>query len=170
MPIQTTIRYATTDDLAFLDHLQRKYTHALGFLPYAAFLDYLARKQVFLAFENDEPVGYLLWQHPVYPWPHDLDRIVRIYQAAIAFDAQRQLHGTRLVQRLLRQVASASPTYITCWCAADLEANAFWKALDFHHYCTRDIRAAGRTTRTHNHWILEPPQVALASPTCHPRP
>lgn len=157
MPLETRISIAKPADLPYVDALQRRFRHALGFLTFQALEGYLERGQVLLAFENAQPAGYLLWQRPTYPFGDETVRVCRIIQAAIDYDAQRRLHGTRLVHRLYQQVARATPTYLSCWCAEDLDANAFWAAVGFHHDATRDLRLAHRLLRTHNHWTRRPP-------------
>lgn len=148
----TDTELATLDDLRYLDDLQARHRWALGFLPSQAQRAYVERHHVLLLRHNTQPAGFLIWRAT---W-HPLDNITRaglqIVQICVEPGLRRILHATRLLDALDLQVQQAAPAYMRCWCASDLEANHFWRALGFRHDVTRDLLRAGRVRRTHKHW------------------
>jgi hypothetical protein len=95
-----------------------------------------------LAAINDDPVGYLLY---------DLapDRL-RIPQACIQYDARRRKHGEALVAALMQ--ANPDVSEISLRCAADLEANVFWRDMGFT--CVATLPGGRRRGRTINAWTM----------------
>lgn len=148
-------KVARLPDLRYILDLAGRHRSELGFLPRAAFLEYLERRRIWVTLENDEPAGYILWRPPALIRPQTPHTILRIVHACIQFDARRHLHATRLVRELESQLPSASPTYVACWCADDLDANTFWHAIGFRHYATRTLRTHTRVQRVHRGWIRE---------------
>lgn len=154
LPVTTPdYKVARLPDLTYVLHLARRHRSELGFLPRAAFLEYLERGCIWIALQNREPAGYILWRPPALLQPSTPDVILRVIHACIQFDARRIFHATRLVRQLEAQLTQADPTYIACWCADDLEANRFWHAIGFEHYATRTLRTHTRITRVHRAWI-----------------
>lgn len=139
--LPTHVRTAVVADLAFLDDLQNRNRHALGFLPWSALASYLAKARVLIAEENNDPAGYFL------TLPSG-----KIVQAAVDFDARRRHLATALLTRCLAGLAHLHLPYAGCWCADDLDANAFWQESGFLHDATRELRHAGRLRRNHRHW------------------
>ena len=126
-PRADQIRIATSDDLKFCDHLQRKFADCVGFLPRLAFEKYLADGHVNLALENDDAAGYIL-SKPQLQW----QPLMRpIYQACIAMDAQRRHHGLALLQSIATQAKADGKLALQANCASGLEANEFWRAAGF---------------------------------------
>jgi hypothetical protein len=123
MDTPTRIRPATIADLDWCVHLHRQFAYALGFIPKAGMEKALGANHVTLAEENGEPAGYLL-HRTLHGEPH----IHSIVQAAVAMDAQRRHHGLAALVELER---SAGTDLLQCWCADDLESNAFWHAAGF---------------------------------------
>lgn len=116
----------TPDDpsgVAFLDSLQSRNAHALGFLTWTALGEAIARGHVLRAWENGEPCGYLIHGR--------IKRETRILQTVVANDARRIQHATALVDALTTLANRAHGHVITLHCAEDLDANAFWKAVGF---------------------------------------
>lgn len=114
-------------DLKFLTSLQAKFSNDLGFLPTAALKWYIENKRVGLGTENGEPAGYVLGRTHFKFQP-----LMRpITQACVAMDAQRRQLGMQLVGRVIAQAHDAGQLAVQAICAEDLEANAFWRALDF---------------------------------------
>lgn len=136
-----SIHQAQPADWSFLDHLQRRHHDAIGFLSRMALLEAIERKRVWLALENGEPAGYL-YGKAGYQRRED---VAIIFQAAICYDARRRLLGTSLVEAFISGLPSAV-SQLCLWCAADLDANLFWSALDFEPVATRaGARSSGRT-------------------------
>lgn len=130
--------------LKFIDALAAKNGHALGFLPLAAYDDALTRQRVLLFFDNDEPAGYLIHGPP--------KTTAKIYQVCIADDSRRFEHGSALVNALRNHFNTHSVHHISLHCAEDLEANAFWKAIGFHHAGRRLKRKDGSRWQNRYEW------------------
>jgi len=121
------IALATLDDAKFVDHLARKNSEAVGFLPHIARDWYLENGHVRMVFENGAPAGYLLGREKLRWCP----AIRPIYQAAISFDAQRRHLGLALVEHVTNEARAAKQMAVQCHCAATLPANEFWLAAGF---------------------------------------
>jgi len=107
----------------FLDHLQGANRYAIGFLPFAALQEAIARGRVMQAFENGEPCGYMIHGKP--------RKQTRILQMVVANDARRVQHATALAEALVLLCSSVPSHEITLHCAEDLESNRFWRAIGF---------------------------------------
>jgi hypothetical protein len=123
MTTPTEIRLATDEDLPWCVHLHKQFAYALGFIPKTGMANAIAAGHVTLATEETEPAGYLLSRR-LHGEPH----IHSIVQAAVAMDAQRRHHG---LAALVELEARAGTDLLQCWCAEDLESNAFWCAAGF---------------------------------------
>jgi ribosomal protein S18 acetylase RimI-like enzyme len=134
--IARAVRYA--DDLA------RKNSEALSFIPTPRIEQYARDGQLWIATENDEPCGFLIFGNG---WPQ-----TRIYQACIQYDARRREHGMALVSTLADKARAMGCTDIRLWCADDLDANEFWRAAGFEYCAAR--RGGRRRGRQHNLWAL----------------
>ena len=95
-----------------------------GFLPRAALAEKIERGQVWLSLENGEPAGFL--HHGSLAMPE-----VRIFQAAVQYDARRRRLGLALVQTLADRAAIAGARGLSLRCLSFLEANDFWRAAGF---------------------------------------
>src|SRR4051812_21215083 len=118
------VRAATASDLAYVVKLQKAHGDALGFIPRAALAYKIERCRVHLALENGEPAGYL--HHGSMA-----SEEVRIFQAAIQYDARRRHLGLALVDDLLRRASGAGAQAVSLRCLSQLEANDFWRAAGF---------------------------------------
>src|SRR4051794_11982696 len=118
------VRPATPSDLAYVVKLQKAHGDALGFIPRAALAYKIERCRVHLALENGEPAGYL--HHGSMA-----SEEVRIFQAAIQYDARRRHLGLALVDDLLRRASGAGAQAVSLRCLSQLEANDFWRAAGF---------------------------------------
>jgi hypothetical protein len=143
-----TIRAAVPGggDLKFLDHLQKKYSNQLGFLPTQALEWNIENGKVSIALENDEPAAYLLGKGNYLRDPH----FGIIYQAAVSYDARRRLMGTALVQHFM-DAMEPNIRLIGLWCAQDIEANEFWNACGFEAIAAR--HGSRRKGRVHIFWV-----------------
>jgi N-acetylglutamate synthase-like GNAT family acetyltransferase len=115
---------AAPADLPYVVHLQKRYADALGFLPRAALAEKIELGQVWLSLENGEPAGFL--HHGSLAVPE-----VRIFQAAVQYDARRRHLGLALVQSLADRAAATGARGISLRCLSFLEANDFWRAAGF---------------------------------------
>lgn len=121
------IRLATLTDVRFIDHLQRIYTDAVGFMPRQALHEAIDESRITLATENDSPAGYLLTR----PKLRYQDKLASIVQAAVAMDAQRRHHGLSLLHRFELQCIRTGKIAIQACCAVGVEANEFWRLAGF---------------------------------------
>lgn len=154
--------FAGIGDLPFLIDLQKKNSAALGYLPAMALKWYADHRMVLLAKENEEPAGYILGR----PSLRFNRAICPIYQAAVAFDAQRRHHGLALLERLEAIARGRGQLALQANCASDLEANEFWAAAGFRPIvCMTPDNARGRDlicwrkplTKLIPSWFIEPP-------------
>ncbi len=116
-------------ELSYLVALQKKFHYELGFLPREALASKIERGAVWLARENGEPAGYLC--HGSFARPE-----IRIFQAAIQYDARRRHLGLSLVADLVARARQAGAAGISLRCLNDLDANGFWRAAGFRHSAT----------------------------------
>lgn len=119
-----SIRVARDADLAFLLHLQKRWSGNVGFLPSAAFNRYIDNGQIFLVNERSQHAGYLIWT-----WRPD--GLVRLPQVAIEPDLLRTTLGTRLMRLLVKQARSHHCSVIRLSSRTDLPANHFWPEFGF---------------------------------------
>jgi hypothetical protein len=130
VPTPPAITIATADDLPWIYHLQRKFAHALGWIPKAGMQQPIDNGRILLAHENDAPAGFI-YHKQLHGEPH----IRSIVQAAVAMDAQRRHHGLAVLDKIR---LNSSEDVIQCWCAEELEANQFWHAAGFVPIAIRD--------------------------------
>lgn len=118
---------ARPQHLKFLASLQAKFSNHLGYLPTAALNWYIKNNRVGIGTENGEPAGYVLGRTHYRYQP-----LMRpITQACVAMDAQRRQIGMQLVRRVIQQAHDAGQLAVQAVCAADLDANDFWLAMNF---------------------------------------
>jgi hypothetical protein len=147
--INFTTRLAIDDDLKYMMSLQRANRESIGGLPAPALQERINRGAAFLGLINDDPVSYLLCDHR--------RDILRIPQACVQYDARRREYGQQLVSAALTYYSPF--TEIRLRCAADLEANMFWRALGFQ--CVGVIRGGTRRGRLINCWQMWLDEVSL---------
>jgi hypothetical protein len=136
------VRIATDADFPYLMSLQRANRESVGGLPGPALRERIVRRAALLGLLNGEPCGYLLCDH-------GRDMVLRIPQACIQYDARRRAYGAALVGWALRGFSGEE---VRVRCAADLEANLFWRELGF--VCTATVPGGKRRGRTLNLWQL----------------
>lgn len=131
------------DDLPYVLGLARKHYEEIGFLPAPKLEEYRDAGQLWVADENGEPCGFLMWGRG---WP-----VLRVYQVCIQYDAQRRLHGAQLVGRLINKAEAEGYERISCWVADDIPANDFWHAMGFRKVAERE--GGKKRGRKHNGWV-----------------
>lgn len=136
------VRTATEPDFDYMMALQRANRESVGGLPGPALRERIAKRAALLGILNGEPCGYLLCDH-------GRDGVLRIPQACIQYDARRRAYGAELVGRALAQYHADE---VRIRCAADLEANLFWRGLGF--VCTATVKGGARRGRLLNLWQL----------------
>jgi len=107
----------------YVDGLQRKNAEQLSFYPRQVFEREQQNGRLFLGLLNGEPCGY------IYAGAQKPD--VKLHQVCIQYDARRRLYGAALVQCVEAYAAEGKAATITLRCGFDIEANQFWKALDY---------------------------------------
>jgi ribosomal protein S18 acetylase RimI-like enzyme len=132
---QTAVKYA--DDLA------KKNSEALSFIPRPQLENYARRGRLLVAHENGDPCGFLI---------HGNGPVIKIYQACVQYDARRREHGLEMVRRLVEKAIAQQATYISLWCADDLDSNSFWRDAGFHFAGQRP--GGARRHRIHNRWVM----------------
>jgi hypothetical protein len=144
---------ALPDDLRYIVSLMRSNRESVGGLPVPAIQERLTRGTVWLCRVDGDPVGYVLFDVR--------SRALRVPQACIQYDARRRKYGVALVGAVLAAYAE-SVDEIALRCAADLEANTFWREMGFT--CIGSVPGGKRRGRTINLWTmwLRPKLVDLA--------
>jgi hypothetical protein len=134
------VRICSESDFVYVMALQRANRESVGGLPGPALRERIAKRAALLGLLNGDPCGYIL---------RDVgrDRVLRIPQACIQYDARRRAYGAALVGAALLDFDGEE---IRVRCAADLEANLFWRDLGFT--CTATTPGGKRRGRTLNLW------------------
>lgn len=112
----------------------------LGWLPAACYDARHPEGRIHVCYNNDDIVGYCLWFNE--------GTELRIYHTWVRRDARLLVHGRALVDAVEREGAKRHATRISLWCATDLAANLFWRALQFE----RGVWRWGRAKRARKHW------------------
>jgi GNAT superfamily N-acetyltransferase len=127
--------------------------HCLGWLPRAAYDQAHTTGRILALWNNDDLVGFCLFSTNL----HEL----RCLQIWIRRDARLMVHGRALIDDLEARAKRAGCFRIRLWCAIDLEANLFWRALHFRPICWR----FGRAERGRRHVLWARPIThAIGSP------
>ncbi len=128
-------------------------THAIGWLPVAAF-DGRADKNEILSVENNgDCVGWCMSA------VSDRRGILKLYQIWVRPDARILEHGRALISRLQEQGRRAHCWQIEAWVAEDLPANLFWSAIGF----ARNNWRWGRGAKPRKHWRWTTPTIKLCT-------
>jgi GNAT superfamily N-acetyltransferase len=143
-----------TDDLAFIDQLQKMHSHMVGFMPRKQLEKYVEDGHVLIA-EGAEPrpagsgagvddpsgnedraqnplpdgrgsVGYIIARDQYMK----RDDVGIVYQLNVAPLKQRHLIGATLVKAVFERAAYGCKLFC-CWCAQDIQANWFWESIGF---------------------------------------
>lgn len=122
------IRRASLDDIAAIDHLRRKESDAVGFIPlgcYEAEVTGQRNGRLWIADENEDPVGFLFATFG--------RSVAHIQQVVVREDARRAERATALVEMAEAEALRRGLLQIGCRAADDLNAVDFWRALNFEH-------------------------------------
>jgi len=136
-------RRAWPDDLKYVMSLMRANRESVGGLPAPAISERLERGTVLLATLNDDPVGYVMYDIR--------GGVLRVPQACIQYDARRRRYGEALIRTML-SVNAGRVQEINLRCAADLEANVFWRDMGFT--CVGTVPGGRRRGRQINLWTM----------------
>lgn len=143
--VPITIRPGTTDDVPFLDLLQKLPTKQVGWMPTATFEGKIKLGHVLLAESNGERVGYLIGNDQYFK----RDDVGIIYQLNVAPGMQRGFIGASLLKAQFERSAYGCKLYC-CWCAQDIAANRFWEAMGFVPLAFRS--GSEKKSRVHIFW------------------
>lgn len=137
------------DHLSWIAGLMRQNYEAVGFIPIATVQSqYVATgRYVFQSDEAGRPVGYLL-HGALRP-----GRILVVSQHCI--DLEKRLHGygENAFKTVVERARIANCRGIKLHCAADLESNAFWQAMDLHLVSVKT--PANKRQRSVNVYMLD---------------
>lgn len=167
------IRRATHADVLYLEHLQKRFSNAVGYVSRRQYAGKVDRGDAWLTTANDDPAGMLIAhvRGPksglnAYRWPPG---IAHITQAAIELDLQRSLRGAQLVAHFASHARAHGAHTITCTVRDGLPAHAFWRALGF---VPRQVRLGGSSRRkVLIDYAASPDSVSIAtSLLTHPSP
>jgi predicted GNAT family N-acyltransferase len=129
------VRTALSQDIAFIDKLQKENSYAIGFIQKTIWEDYVFGGKrnfvVFICEKNNTMVGYIL----ITPGKK-VGSKVKIQQIAVQEDARRLDYGTALIKVVKDFCTHIHRKGATLRCRTDLESNAFWERLGFRKYGT----------------------------------
>jgi len=116
--------------------------HCLGWIPREQIRGIHASGRMLVCYNNDDLVGYVAWAAS--------RGLMRIYYTWVRNDARLILHGRALVDHVDAIARQLNLPRVELWCATDLAANMFWRALGFDCVCWRWGRA--KKSRRHYLW------------------
>src|SRR5688572_33420086 len=134
-----TVRPAVAGDLPFIDSLQKRSTHAVGWMPTKQLEGKIAAGHVLVAWASSPclaeeettgwkpvPLGYCISRDQYFK----RDDVGIVYQLNVAPERQRGLVGAALLKATFERAAYGCKLFC-CWCAQDIEANYFWESMGF---------------------------------------
>lgn len=121
---------ATLRDLTYIDKLQHKHSHEVGFLPRAAMQQKLAEFRYILLRLRGQPAAYVLTSGGI-------RKPLRNIQTAVTEELWRQGYGRLLAYATFWLSAQASIHGITNSVRDDLDANQYVRSLGAHIIGTR---------------------------------
>ena len=114
----TDIQLATTADIPYMVGLHKRLTEQLGFIPASGYETEVGRGNIFVARENNDPVGFI--------YAGKRGHTLTVHQCAVQDDARRLQIGASLVDAA---VAASNARYGLCRVRDGLEAHEFWKGI-----------------------------------------
>jgi GNAT superfamily N-acetyltransferase len=145
--VKLEVRIATADDLAFIDHLQKRNAEELAFYPKGVFEREIESQRIVLALVNNQHAGYL------YHGATQGDQVCKIHQACIEYDLRGQWYGAGLVASLEDTLNIVGAYGISLRCGSDIAANSFWRRMGFE--CVNVTPGGVRRMRDINAWVKE---------------
>jgi GNAT superfamily N-acetyltransferase len=120
-------------------------THAVGWLPTAAFDTRAENDDVIAVYRNEDLVGWAMIARSNHRG------VMKLYQIWVRPDARIIEHGRALVDAITKRALQRRCLRIEAWVAEDLPANFFWSAIGFLRSNWRWGR--GRNPRKIFRWI-----------------
>tara|TARA_R100001510_G_C7651034_1_gene208633 strand:+ start:146 stop:646 length:501 start_codon:yes stop_codon:yes gene_type:complete len=126
------VRYANIKDLKYINHLSKKETKSLGFIPNSAYeaaitgikngkrWSNVCNDKIWVIEENKDLVGYLLMS---------FGNWAKVNQIAIQEDARLIERGKKLLKTGIEYANSYGRQDFVCGCADDLPSNFFWQQM-----------------------------------------
>lgn len=137
------IRPATPADFNFIDDLQTKWKHNIGWLHTSALQAYIAKGRVTLCDSNGWEAAYVIHA----PTPKG---ICRVAQIAVHPQLLRTTLGTQLMLAVEAYARHHHQLAIRLRSREDLPANFFWPTLDYH--CTAKTNPLGKRNLPRYEW------------------
>ena len=145
--MQLDIRYASKNDLVYIDHLQKKNAEDLSFYPKVVFEREVENERILLALVNNQHAGYL------YHGSIRNNKPLKIHQACIEYDLRGNWYGAGLIGTLEDIGKINYINGISLRCGSDIAANRFWELMG---YKCIDIQLGGvRRMRDINIWYKQ---------------
>lgn len=143
------------DALKFAISASRVDAYSIGWLPTQAYHDAQRANRLIYCYNNNDLVGYLLYGQPI--------GMMQVYQIWVRRDARMLVHGRSLIEALERLGRKKRAHQTMLWCALDLEANRFWRALSFRAISWRHSRHL--RGRRHALWVKPLPRSHAKQPS-----
>lgn len=118
------VAIATLKDLKFVLQLQAAESNALGFVPKPRLELELARGRILLASDGRLKLGYAYLGSA-------RSGVLPVYQMVTELGVRRREIGAAMLERVNLIAALGGCTSVRCHCRQELEANAFWAAMQF---------------------------------------
>lgn len=121
------IRPATSDDIPFIDQLQKMHGHMVGWFPTKQIEANIEGGHILIAEDQaGTPIGYCIARDQYMK----RDDVGIVYQLNVLPLKQRHLVGAMLVKAAFDRAAYGCKLFC-CWCAQDIQANYFWESIGF---------------------------------------
>ena len=104
----------------------REDAHCIGWMPWQFYEHHDEHGRLITVIRDGDVVGFCCW---------DLERLsgqAQCMQVWVRKDARMIEHGRALVDRVNRDAWRLGARSLRLWCAEDLDANRFWRALGFN--------------------------------------
>lgn len=135
------VRCATIEDVPYVLDLSKKESSSLGFIPKPAYTSAITgiktgkrwsevcNDKMWICSNNGDLVGFVLASFGNF---RSKDRRGKIAQICIQSDARKFERGRNLLAHVIAYGAKIGCNDFGCGCAADLESNIFWKAMNWN--------------------------------------
>lgn len=132
--------------LRYVRDLAQREVAAIGWIPNTVYAPAIARNQIRLVYENNQPCGFIFHGPPM------LD--CRIYQTAVEPGCRLADHGREAWLLTLQEALHHDTEKITWICAETLPANAFWRRVSGEPKQLTHHKKRGRRPRYHYEHLL----------------
>lgn len=122
---EITLRKATEADVDKIKELVDKHKTELGFVMRPALISSIKSSELNVAVESEDSVIGLIH------YRHRKDGQTTIYNIVVRSDYRRQSIGAHLIEQLQHEARELGQSVILLKCPTNLQANDFYKALNF---------------------------------------